>query len=283
MGRTLIGAVASWTDTAGWKANGIALPSPLLVFGYKTIVRRWQNNRPTDITTYPLPDVEQLNSQIPIEQWEKGRDGKPRPPYALTYIIYFASMNGALFTYANSTYGCMLCYTALEESITVTRLLRGALVWPIVQPSHCPMRTSYGEQTRPLLEIVGWRELPGGSEGLVPQQAPAAQQLAGPAPAAASPATSPAAQTGHDDPPWETTTAPASPPMGSPPTASAPKLAPAYPRPALSAAAAAAVSAAAKAPILAGAKPVKPITTAEAIADELPAHSAPPKKDDGWR
>src|SRR5262249_23066936 len=116
-GRTLIGSAASWTDTAGWKANGVVLPTPLLVFGYKTIVRRWKDNRPIDITAYPLPDVEQLNSQIPIAQWELGRDNKPRPPYALTYVIYFASMNGALFTYANSTYGCMLCYTALEESI----------------------------------------------------------------------------------------------------------------------------------------------------------------------
>src|SRR5262249_32013048 len=87
LGRSLLGSVAPWTDTAGWKANGMPLPSPLLVIGHQIIVRRWQNNRPIDITEHPLPDVEQLNSQIPIEQWEIGRDGKPRPPYALTYKI----------------------------------------------------------------------------------------------------------------------------------------------------------------------------------------------------
>jgi len=286
MGRTRIGANASWTDTRGWKANGVALPTPLLVFGYKMIVRRWKDNWPIDITTYPLPDVDQLNSQIPIEQWELGRDNKPRPPYALTYVIYFASMHGAPFTYANSTYGCMLCYTALDESIMVSRLLRGAHVWPIVHPTHCPMRTSYGETIRPHLEIVDWRELPGGSGGLVPQQA--APQLAGPAPAAAAPATPPA-QTGHVDPPRDVTptaapasSSPASAPA-TPPPAAAPKLAPAYPPAAQSAAAAAAKAAAAKAPILTGTKPVKPISTAESIADELPSHSAPPKDDGGWR
>jgi len=40
LNRTLMGAVATWTDTAGWQANGVALPSPLLVIGYKIIVRR---------------------------------------------------------------------------------------------------------------------------------------------------------------------------------------------------------------------------------------------------
>src|SRR5262249_43502832 len=151
------------------------------------IVRRWQNNRPIDITEHPLPDVEQLNSQIPIEQWEIGRDGKPRPPYALTYKIYFASMHGALFTYANSTYGCMLCYSALEEAITGRPFLQATCVWPIVRPGHCPMRTSYGDTIRPHLEIVDWRELPGGGGGLVSSQAPA-PQLTAPIAMAAAPA-----------------------------------------------------------------------------------------------
>jgi hypothetical protein len=269
--RNLLGSVTTWTDTGGWKANGMALPSPLLVIGYQMVVRRWKDNRPIDITTYPLPDVEQLNSQIPVNEWEKGRDGEPRPPYALTYKFYFASMNGALFTYANSTFGCKLCYDALEESVTVRRLLQGVEVWPIVLPSQCPWHNQkYGDILRPHLEIIDWRELPGAGASSV-------RPLTGPTPAAAA---IPPAQTKQDDPPWNpsSTAAPASPSAGTP------KLAPIYPPATPSAAAAAAKAAAAQAPLLANTKPVRSVTTAEAIADELPPHSAPPKQDDGgWR
>jgi hypothetical protein len=203
----------------------------MLVIGYITIVRRWENNRPTDITQHPLPDPAVLNAAIPTSEWEVGMDGRPRPPYAMTYIIYFcdAEKTGAVYTFANSTFGSMLCYTNLEEQVAVMRMLRGAHVFPIVRLSKRPMKTAFGMKTRPFLEIMDWRA-PGSAPAISPTPTP---QLTGPLaatpPTAATPTSTPSA------------TPPATPPTTSP-----------------------------SSPILDAMKPVKPVTVGEVIADELP-------------
>jgi hypothetical protein len=58
-----------------------------MVVGYVTILRRWKDNKPEDITEHPLPDPEELNATIPQSEWDIGLDGRPRKPWALTYVI----------------------------------------------------------------------------------------------------------------------------------------------------------------------------------------------------
>src|SRR5262249_14724467 len=40
----------------------------------------------------PLPDVDELNAQIPPNEWRPGLDGKPRPPWSLQYVAYLLNL-----------------------------------------------------------------------------------------------------------------------------------------------------------------------------------------------
>jgi hypothetical protein len=206
----------------------------VLVAGYITILRRWKDNKPEDIVEHPLPDPEELNAAIPQSEWDTGMDGNPRKPWALTYVIYFVNLkNGALYTYANSTFGTMLCFNQLEEQIAVMRMLRGEHVMPIVQLDRRPMKTNWGQKSRPHLEIVDWRT-PKSSDG-TPVESPSTPQLPPAGQAAATPAATKTAATSTAASSDATPTAPSS-----------------------------------KSAVLDNTKPVKPVTVAEYIADELP-------------
>jgi hypothetical protein len=212
----------------------------MLVLGLTTVLRRWKDNRPEYITEHPLPDPGELNRAIPIEQWELGLDGKPRPPWTLTYVIYLVELTtGALFTYAHDTFGAMQAYNALEERIAVMRVLRGEYVFPVVRLEKRPWKSAtYGMQMRPHLEPTGdWRS-PGSFQSVPQSPTP---QISGPVTAT---------------PPASTPTTPATP-------ASTPSTPPAPPP-------AAAASAPPSSTILDHTKPVKPVTVGELIADELP-------------
>src|SRR5262245_12667802 len=86
--RVTRGTVARWSETTGWvDRDGLPLPSPMLVIGYITILRRWNDHRPEDITEHPLPDPAVLNAAIPVKEWEIGLNGQPQEPWKLTYIV----------------------------------------------------------------------------------------------------------------------------------------------------------------------------------------------------
>src|SRR5215510_13329968 len=234
------GTPARWTDTTGWRdRDGLPIPDTLLVIGYTTVLRRWQNKKPFYITERPLPDPDELNAAIPVEEWENGLDGKPSKPWKTTYVIYMVDLKttGALFTYEHDTFGAMLCYTNLEEAIAVMRMLRGEHVYPIVHLEKRPWKSAkFGMQMRPHLEPTGdWRS-PGGFQSVPQSPTP---QISGPTTVT---------------PPTSTPTTPTTPSsMPSTPTAPPP---------------AAAASAPPSSTILDHMKPVKPVTVGEMIADE---------------
>jgi hypothetical protein len=234
--RVIRGTIARWSETTEWKdRDGLPIPDTMLVIGFTTVLRRWRNKKPEYITEHPLPDPEQLNAAIRIAEWELGLDGKPSQPWRTTFLVYLVVLQtGAVFTYIHDTYGALLAYSALEEQIAVYRLLRGEHVFPIVRLEKRPWKSAkFGMQMRPHFQILDWRA-PGGLSGSFTPQSPA-PQIPGPATTAASipaPASAPA-----PDP------APASAPAAPPSSASM---------------------------VLDHTKPVKPITLAELVADEIP-------------
>jgi len=158
--RVMRGTIARWASSTGWvDRDGLPLPKTMLVIGYITVLRRWKEKRPEYISEHPLPDPDVLNKAIPITEWETGLDGKPRRPWALTYVVYLVDLKtGALYTYAHDTYGAMQAYNALEEQIAVMRMLRGEHVFPIVQLEQRPWKSQqYGMLMRPHFQVVDWR------------------------------------------------------------------------------------------------------------------------------
>jgi hypothetical protein len=229
------GTIARWASSTGWMdRDGLPLPEIMLVIGYITVLRRWKDKRPEYKTDHPLPDPDGLNAAIPIAEWETGLDGKPRKPWAITYVIYLVDLKtGALFTYAHDTYGAMQAYNALEEQIAVMRMLRGEHVFPIVRLERRQWKSqTYGMQMRPHFQVVDWRAS-GGTPVISPAPTP---QLTGPMAVTPPAASTPAA------------------------TASAPP----------QAASASPSASPAQSSILDHTKPVKPVTVGEIIADELP-------------
>jgi hypothetical protein len=195
--RDLRGNPARWNETTKWvDRDGLPLPSPMLVAGFTTELRRWKDKKLDKISEHPLPDPADLNDAIPKTEWEKGLDGQPRPPWQLTYVIWLIDLNsGALYQYANSTFGARLLYENLEEQVTVMRMIRGEHVLPIVNLEQRPMKTQFGMKTRPHLHIIDWRT-PGGGGG--PRLAPRSPtpQISGPVPTApATPSPTPSTPT----------------------------------------------------------------------------------------
>jgi hypothetical protein len=183
--------IAQWNAEKGWHdRDSQTMPSPLIVMGVNTELRRWKDRKLETISEKPLPDVEALNFAIPQSEWELGLDGKPRPPWQFTYVIYLYDLvAGTTYTFANSTFGMRICWERLYEAVCGMRALRGARVLPIVELDKRPMPTSFGMKSRPHLQIIDWREPPAPVDAL-PPASPAPPALA--PPAASSATTEPA-------------------------------------------------------------------------------------------
>jgi hypothetical protein len=199
-GRLLRGTALKWNDTAHWAdRDGLTPPSPLLVIAINNILQKWKDGKAEIINEKPLPDPAQLNSTIPIAEWERGIDNTPRPPWSHVVVVYFVNLTtGEFFTYASATIGAHIAYDALKEAVITMRTLRGTRVMPIVNLSERPMKTKFGMKRRPHFEIIGWKT-PGDDGKAVPVK-PMPPQISGPViapaetPPAPAPATSPAVQ-----------------------------------------------------------------------------------------
>jgi hypothetical protein len=238
--RVTRGTIAKWTNSTGWvDRDGLPLPTTVLVIGFFTCLRRWQDKKPEYKTEHPLPDPEALNAAIPISEWERGLNGEPRPPWKLTYVVYMidAGVTGALYTWQGDSYGAMLAYNLLEEAFAVSRMMRGPHVFPIAELQKRPWKSpTFGPQVRPHFHIIDWKE----PRHLSMPQAPA-PQLPGPATTAAPiPASTPVPSTPVPLTPVPSTPAPSTP------------------------------AAAQGSTIADHLQPVKPITVGEFIKDKMP-------------
>ena len=184
--RILLGTTALWNAEAKWHdRDGLPIPpTPKLVIGMRTILRRWVDKEPIDIIEHPLPNVDELNASVP-KPWPTGLNGQEEPPYAVYYVVQFCDpRTGALYTFANKTYGSKLAYERLEEQISVMRALRGANVVAVVMLGQLLMKTmNFGMKPRPHFEVIDFKVPPGGgSDGdgqLIPQSPTPQLPLAG--------------------------------------------------------------------------------------------------------
>src|SRR5690348_9757828 len=88
-GRLLKGSFLKWTDADHWiDRDDLAPPSPLLVIAINEILQKWRSGKAEIISDKPLPDPEQLNSAIPVKEWERGIDGQPRKPWQHVVVVY---------------------------------------------------------------------------------------------------------------------------------------------------------------------------------------------------
>ena len=173
--RLLQGTKAKCVD-GRWSADDLRLPDALLVAGYTRGLQCWKNGElldELDERDGPLPDLGELNDQIPQTEWDTGLDGNPRPPWALVYVVYLVDPETAeTYTFINSTFGARIAYERLVDKLEMMRRLRGANVTAIVKPDCRPMKTKkVGLKLRPEFTIIDWRTIDGGG-GNLPAQLP---------------------------------------------------------------------------------------------------------------
>jgi hypothetical protein len=169
-----------------WSADDLPVPECLIVAAHTKGAQCWKNGElldELDERDGVLPDIDELNDQIPREEWEPGLDGNPRPPWAVVYVVYLVDPETAeLYTFINSTVGARIAYERLVDKLEMMRRLRGADVTALVRPDSRPMKTKRGTKLRPELTILEWREIGAAKEQ--PVQLPAPQQPSAPQPTA---------------------------------------------------------------------------------------------------
>jgi hypothetical protein len=164
-GQPIKGTILKCVD-ARWSAkDGTTLRDgeQFLILSTISMLQHWADGLPSEtilkMPGQPFPDVDELNDQIPQETWEKGLDGKPRPPWQRQWVVYLVRVSdGSMFTFLNSTFGARLAVQKLAGQVIIMRRIREAMVLPLVTLGARPMKTKFGEKMRPHFEIVDWRE-----------------------------------------------------------------------------------------------------------------------------
>jgi len=172
--RLIKGEIAKCVDARWSVRDGTDLKDAerFLVAGTTQALQRFVDNVPEFVLKEPgkpLPDVDELNEQIPQDEWEEGLDGKPRPPWQRVYVVYLIRLHDAsMLTFISGTSGARIAYNKLTSQVYNMGVLRGANVAPIVKLSSKPMKTKFGTKMRPDFEVVDFPEI-GGNGRSVPQ------------------------------------------------------------------------------------------------------------------
>ena len=178
--RLIQGTIAQCVDGVWGAKDETELPSDLLALSTALALQRWEDGLPVETIIKrpgePLPDVDELNKKIPQKKWEKGIDGKPRPPWQKQHVVYLLDpATAAVFTFINSTKGAEIAVERLKHRVKLMRALRGDRVVPVVKLDSKPMSTQFGVKQRPEFTILDWRELGG-----TPSAMPAIEQIGEP-------------------------------------------------------------------------------------------------------
>jgi hypothetical protein len=172
-----LGIVRDWDDfhspdylkadnSGNWTQNGApAHPGPYLPINYRYVLKRWVNKRATVNDDEPLPNPDDLNAQIPKEEWEDGyNSGEKRPPWG--YVKELVLMNlgtGAQVLFSGSNIRNRIAVTQLIDQITGKNFVFGRTASPVVELASAPFPTQRGMQRRGDFKVLDrWMDLGGG-------------------------------------------------------------------------------------------------------------------------
>jgi hypothetical protein len=152
----------TWTTREG---TTIAPDLALLALDTNQALQCWKDQTPVETIIKrlgeALPDIDELNAEIPESEWDMGLDGKPREPWQLQHIVYLMNpVDAEMFTAINSTIGMRIAVEDLAAKVHRMRFIKGGLrIRPMVVLKAKPMKTRFGLKQRPHFEIIEWRDL----------------------------------------------------------------------------------------------------------------------------
>jgi hypothetical protein len=158
-GRVIQGQLVKCVD-GHWSPDP---PEKLLAVGVRDILQCWKAKKPIDVIIAEpgkqLPNIDELNAEIPKETWELGPDGNKKPPWQFQHVVYLVdAATAAKYTFASGTVGARIAVDHLRDQVSTMRRLRGN-VTPVVALGDAPMATKFGLKVRPSFDIVGWVQL----------------------------------------------------------------------------------------------------------------------------
>jgi hypothetical protein len=180
--RLVQGTIAKFAD-GKWTIDGNPWPGTALVaVDCLRVIQRWKDQKPIEVIREPLPDLEQLNKSVPVQEWELDLNGQPRPPYQLYLAIYGLDLKSmARFTIINSTIGLRIAFGHLVDSVRMARRVRGNHVLAVFKLGSAPMKTRFGLKQRPDFPVIdfvqfGPEQLPA-DNGIKSIEAPKAAEI----------------------------------------------------------------------------------------------------------
>jgi hypothetical protein len=115
--RTVVGNLIKYTSDNGWTESGLPVESnkKLAAVAVNKVLQRWQEERVIEtIAQKPLPDTDEMNAAIPQIEWDKGPDGKPRPPWQLAHVVYLLDIETCeKLTFVSASIGAKIAVCAL--------------------------------------------------------------------------------------------------------------------------------------------------------------------------
>jgi hypothetical protein len=156
------GQMGSFVD-GRWSPRGsneVFPPGTVMLFrGMCRAVQGWHGNQRIgeyiETPNEPLPNVAELNAEIPKDTWDDGYNpGELRPPYARFWVVYATNKaDGATYTFSNSTLGQSIAYDELKTKLTIDAAegMRGI---PEIELCSKLMKTARGPKQRPFFKVV---------------------------------------------------------------------------------------------------------------------------------
>jgi hypothetical protein len=163
-GRLIQGELIKCVDGRWSLKDGTAPPKRLIAMATTTGLQLWKDRTPVQTIIKrpgaPWPNLDDLNAEIPQEDWEIGLDGQPRAPWQRQFVVYFLDPDTAVnYTFANGTTGASMAVSDLKNAVKWQRAIRGDHVVPLIELASKPMKTKFGQKQRPHFQIIEWRNL----------------------------------------------------------------------------------------------------------------------------
>jgi hypothetical protein len=165
--RVIVGIFLRCVDGV-WTGDRVPMPADtrLLALAATMVLQNWQDKeavktirlKPGESYEALANQRDELNAKIDKATWEIGIDGKPRPPWVLSFVVYLLNpLTAEKFTYANSTTGARVAFEDLKDRVSWMRAIRGDQVVAEVELASKPMPTKVGQKIRPHFKVTGWK------------------------------------------------------------------------------------------------------------------------------
>jgi hypothetical protein len=151
---------SDWRWLLGKEAIMVEEGRQLVAVGTAAAWVQWENGKPVrTIMRQPggrLPEREELGD-LDQDRWGLGPDNQPKDPWQNTRFVYLIDpLTAEAYTFSTSSWGG--CGAVIELGDAIARMRKNhPNAVPVVELQAAPMKTKFGNKSRPVFKIVSWK------------------------------------------------------------------------------------------------------------------------------